>query len=69
MNDQELINQLQKASFGLLWLSESDYPFNTVYWENVDYINTKLLQKTNSTDDTTIEIRELDRICSESLNH
>ena len=48
MNDQELINQLQKASFGLLWLSESDYPFNTVYWENVDYINTKLLQKTNS---------------------
>ena len=64
MNDQELINQLQKASFGLLWLSESDYPFNTVYWENVDYINTKLLQKTNSTDDTTIEIRELDSFFS-----
>ncbi len=43
MNKQELIDQLHTASEGLLWLSESDYPFKTVYWENVDDINTKLL--------------------------
>ena len=44
MNDTELINQLKQASEDLLWLSESDYPFETVYWENVDDINTKLLK-------------------------
>lgn len=60
MNDRELINQLQQASEGLLWQSESDYPFETVYLENVNNINSKLLQNTNSTDDTTIETRELD---------
>ncbi len=64
MNDRELINQLQQASEGLLWLSESDYPFETVYWENVNNINSKLLQNTNSTDDTTIETRELDSFFS-----
>ena len=64
MNDQELINQLQQASEGLLWQSESDYPFETVYLENVNNINSKLLQNTNSTDDTTIEIRELDSFFS-----
>ena len=64
MNDFELVNQLQQASKGLLWLSESDYPFETVYWKNVDDINSKLLQITNSTDDTTIEVRELDSFFS-----
>ncbi len=53
-----------KHSFGLLWQSESDYPFETVYLENVNNINSKLLQKTNSTDDTTIEVKELDKFFS-----
>ncbi len=60
MNDKELINQLQQASFGLLWQSESDYPFETVYWENVTDINAKLLQVIDCTPKTKIETRELD---------
>ena len=60
LNDTELINQLKSASEGLLWLSESDYPFKTVYWENVDDLNAKLLELTDCTPKTTIEIRELD---------
>ena len=60
LKDSELINQLNQASQGLLWLSESDYPFKTLCWENVDEINAKLLQVTDSTPETKIAVRELD---------
>ncbi len=61
MNEQELVNQLSKASEGLLWQSESDYPFETVYWENVDNIEEKLLEVTNSIGHTRLQVRELDK--------
>ena len=61
MNEQELVNQLSKASEGLLWLSESDYPFETVYIENVDNIEEKLLEVTNSIGHTMLQVRELDK--------
>lgn len=60
MNDQELINQLQQASEGLLWLSESDYPFEVICWEKVDDIEAKLLELTDSNSETTIEVKELE---------
>ncbi len=60
MKDHELITQLSQAVEGLLWLSESDYPFETVYLENVDNIETKLLELTNSNAKTKIEIRDID---------
>ncbi len=59
MKDRELIIQLSQAVEGLLWLSESDYPWETVYIENVDNIETKLLELTHSNSATKIEIREL----------
>ncbi|GAB4525978.1 MAG: hypothetical protein Tsb0014_05820 [Pleurocapsa sp.] len=61
MNDRELIEQLNKASEGLLWQSESDYPFQTVLLKNVDDIRSKLLELTDSSLDTTIEERELEQ--------
>ena len=61
MNDKELINQLKSASEDLLWLSESDYPFETICIENVDAIEAKLLELTDYPPDTTIEVKELDR--------
>lgn len=60
MNDQELIGQFSQASKGLLWLSESDYPFEVIYWENLDDINAKLLELTDSNPETTIEVKELE---------
>ena len=33
MSDQELIEQLERLTTGLLWLSESDYPWQIVTWE------------------------------------
>ena len=61
MKDKELITKLSQAVEGLLWLSESDYPFETIYLENVDNIETKLLELTNSNAKTKIEIRDIDR--------
>ena len=60
MNDRELIIQLSQAVEGLFWLSESDYPFETVYLENVNNIEDTLLQLTDSNAKTKIEIKEVD---------
>ena len=67
MNDNELIERLKQASDGLLWLSESDYPFEVIYWETVDNIKSKLLQVTSCTPETTIEVRELDKFFSKAV--
>ncbi|GAB4242505.1 MAG: nuclease A inhibitor family protein [Stanieria sp.] len=62
MKDSELINHLKQASEGLLWLSESDYPFETVYWENLNCLDSsKLLQITGHDLSTKVEVRELDQ--------
>ena len=61
MNDNELIERLKQASEGLLWLSESDYPLETVYWENINDTKSKLLELTDCNPETTIEVRELDQ--------
>ena len=66
MNEQELVNQISKASEGLLWLSESDYPFETVYWENIDSIESKLLEATNSVGHTMLQVKELDDFFSQT---
>ena len=57
MDDREILQQLQQASQGLLWLSESDYPFEIVYWQDKkSIVEEKLLQNNNKNSDKTIEI-------------
>ncbi len=64
MNKTELIARLKSASKGLLWLSELDYPFEVIYWENVDNIEEKLLEATNSVGHTMLQVKELDNFFS-----
>lgn len=62
MKDSELINHLKQASEGLLWLSESDYPFETVYWENLNCLDSsKLLQITDHDLSTKVEVKQLEQ--------
>ena len=59
----ELLEQLKKASDGLLFMSESEAPFEPFYWEAVDKgtINPKsLLQKTDRPQNTPVEVVDLD---------
>lgn len=63
LSSPELLNNLRSLTTNLLWISEADYPFSVIYWENVDNIPEKLLQ-INSNPDTTLEVRELDSFFS-----
>ncbi|MGI0485724.1 nuclease A inhibitor family protein [Pantanalinema rosaneae CENA516] len=59
----DLLNQLQAATQGLLWMSESDYPFEVVHWQfpTVTSITAnQLLQIIDRPPDTPIEVVDLD---------
>ena len=34
-NDAEILQDLKRVTAGLLFMSESDYPFEVVHWENL----------------------------------
>ena len=62
MDDRQIIEQLKQASQGLLWLSESDYPFEIVYWQEENpTITEKMLQNSQKNSDKTIETISLER--------
>lgn len=57
MKDKELIPRLEKLSDNLLWMSESDYPFQVFLWENTEIIIPEQIKKiTNSAEQAAIEI-------------
>ncbi len=57
MKTKELINRLHSLIEGKVWMSEGDYAFSIICWENVDNIKEKLL---NGRDNKQIEVKELD---------
>ena len=61
MKDSELVNQLQQASSGLLWMSESDYPFETFFWKPSTMTTEQLLQSTGHPPSTPVKVIELER--------
>ncbi|HEY9615362.1 MAG TPA: nuclease A inhibitor family protein [Microcoleaceae cyanobacterium] len=59
----DLLNQLQAATQGLLWMSESDYPFEVVHWQQpttTPITAERLLQLTDRPLNTPIEQIDLD---------
>lgn len=61
-NDSQLLEQLKQASAGLLWLSESDYSWEVIYWDNIGELTLeKLRQQIDCDAGAKLEIRELDR--------
>jgi len=61
-NNSELRYKLQKASDGLLLISESDYPFEVFLWEAGSLVITPetILQKTGHPVDTPVEVVDID---------
>lgn len=59
MQTAELIPLLQKASEGLLYMSESDYPYEVICWEGCELTEALLLQKANISPDSPIQRLEL----------
>ena len=64
MNNSELIDQLKSASEGLLFMSESDYPFEVFSWESSNptsltrenLTTQKVLELTGHPQDTPVEV-------------
>lgn len=58
----EILDQLKQASSGLLYMSESDYPFEVFFWVAVAPMTPeKVLHQTGYPQDTPVEIVEFDR--------
>ncbi|MEP0858856.1 nuclease A inhibitor family protein [Trichocoleus sp. DQ-U1] len=63
MNNSEIVDQLKSASDGLLYLSESDYPFEVFLWESPELqplTTQKILQQTGHPQTTPIEVVTVD---------
>ena len=61
--DCQLIKDLQQASAGLLWLSEADYPWEVVYWQQISELTPEtLLQQINYDSTSKIETKTLEQV-------
>lgn len=60
MKDNKLIEEISKVSKGMFWYSESEYPFETVCFKNVEDLDLKLREVTNCSPETKIEVKELE---------
>lgn len=60
-SDEELLLKIEQAAQGLLFMSESDYPLETVYWEGVGEISPQFLRSlTGSVEATPVEVVSVD---------
>lgn len=60
-NDDELIAELKSATEGLLFMSESDYPFETVCWQELPEISAEFLRRqAGVADDALVETASVD---------
>ena len=60
-SDKEIIEELRRLTEGLLWMSESDYPFETVCWEGLPEISAQFLRSlSGQAEDAPVEITSVD---------
>jgi hypothetical protein len=53
-SDEQLYKELQEATRGLLFMSESDYPFEVVRWEGVEEVSPEYLRKVAGQEATAV---------------
>lgn len=56
-SDEEVCEEMKEAIRGLLFMSESDYPFEVVKWEGVEEVSPEYLRKVAG-QDTTAPVEE-----------
>jgi hypothetical protein len=57
-NDEELCAELREATRGLLFMSESDYPFEVVRWEGIGELTPECILRQMSGHDATAAVEE-----------
>ena len=59
-SDEQLCAELKEATRGLLWMSESDYPFEVVRWEAAKELSPERMRKMAGQDErATVEERTI----------
>jgi hypothetical protein len=51
-SDEQLCEELREATRGLLFMSESDYPFEVVRWEGIEDVSPEYLRRVGGQDIT-----------------
>ena len=60
-NDAQILEQLKRATAGLLFMSESDYPFEVIHWEGLpDLTHDYLCRLSGETADCQLEEMEVE---------
>ncbi len=58
--NRQLVQELTTACEGLLWFSEAEYPWQVIYWHNLESWNLDtLLKQENVPADTKVEVQDL----------
>lgn len=56
----DIVDKLKQASEGLQCMSEADYPFEAFQWETLEPTTETVIQQTDHTPDTPVEVVPLD---------
>lgn len=60
-SDEQIIEELERASRGLLMMSESDYPFEIISWEETKDINADFLRHVaGRSSDAPVRVESID---------
>lgn len=66
--DEELIAELKQATAGLMFMSESDYPFETVCWKSAKEISPEHLRETaGAAKDAAVATESLEQFFGASM--
>jgi hypothetical protein len=61
--DDELLEELEQAIAGLLFMSEADYPFSTFRWKgDIELTETYLREQAGSGADATVKVKTVDEL-------
>ena len=60
LSSDRLLERLETACLGLVWMSESDYPWQVVVWQDTNNLNRLLLQHCDYNFNTKIETKTLE---------
>lgn len=63
--DEEILQELRKASLGMLYMSESDYPFEVIRWDGRTEVTPEFLRRiTTEAADCPIQSSDLEAFLS-----
>jgi hypothetical protein len=68
-SDEDIVSELERLTAGLLFMSESDYPFEIVYWKGLQEMSAQYLRGLTATaEEVPVESVSVDRFFRVGMN-